>query len=183
MATGGIHLPVPARGFLTQRGWGGEGHRRQRRPLLRAVPLRVPRGPLGRCRPHLACWRRDPRAVGAPATLRPLEARGSSRCECKCACHRVPAGGSSGKGTRRKVASASGGQGGRGPSRSRHRRPELRRGCAQDAFQRRSSLPPVGSGTSFGTAISSASSGRQQQALPREERQPRKQHPQPGRDH
>lgn len=149
MATGGVHLPRPAR--LSPPSRDGEGLQRQRGRLLRALP-------------HLAASRAAPPAA-APAPLQPgpgirgrgragnFAAAGGAAPPGASASVRV-AGGLLGaaaeRGTRGKVSSAPGGRGGGGSSRRRLRRPKLRRGCAQDAFERR------GGGTGFGAARPSA---------------------------
>lgn len=163
LATRGIHLPGPARRFLTQRGGGGggEGHGRLRRPPLEspAPPRRVPCSPLGRRRPHLACWAPGGAGRGRAGNF---AAAGGAAPPGASASVRVTEGllrAAAERGTRRKVAWASGGPGGRGPSRSRLGRSQLQRGCAQDASDRRSSRPPVGSGIGFRAAIPSACPG------------------------
>lgn len=137
-----------SRRFLTERGGGeGEGHGPRRRPSREPCssspsPAR-PVGPLPPPPPTARSLGAGSRGPWARRQLCGRRGRGSSRCACECAGQRRPPGGSSGKRDEEKEgASAPRGQGGRGPSRRRLSRPKLRRGCAQDAFERRSGRPP-----------------------------------------
>lgn len=112
----------------------GRGRRRARAtapsPAARpAPPRRVPRSPLGRRRPQLADWAQGAAGRGRAGNF---AAAGGAAPPGASASVRVTEGllgAAAERGTKRKVASASGGRGGRGPSRSRLWRPKLQRGA------------------------------------------------------
>lgn len=150
MATGGVHLPRPARLSPPSRGGGGLSDSAGAScESCRTSPSPARHPHAGRRARTSPAGDRDPRPW-ARRQLCGRWGRGSSRREDKCARRRRPPGGSSGKGDEGKGVLGAGRPRRRRPSRRRLQRPELRRGCAQDASERR------GGGTSFGAASPSA---------------------------